>query len=215
MRDAGSRARRSNACLNGVTSIHVSCDPSRHLAVSACKEFFYLLPNLTEIAMVGGFYSSEVLWFIASSYPKLKQLTWMRSDYKSPFENDHVADGWSSFSHLKCLTNVFFDGNRFSGCARRYGTEGGHYDAWYLLAYFCRLERLGIKNYAWAGNGQKEYGPMPQEILIKMVRRHPNLRWLRSDLSEENVAMLQQERPEITFVSDIEAFYMHTIHEFI
>jgi hypothetical protein len=39
-------------------------------------------------------------------------------------------------------------------------------------------------------------------MLIKMVRLHPTLRWLRSDLSEENVAMLKQERPEITFVSD-------------
>ena len=43
--------------------------------------------------------------------------------------------------------------------------------------------------------------PVRQEMLIKMVRLHPTLRWLRSDLTKENIAMLQQERPEITFVS--------------
>lgn len=37
---------------------------------------------------------------------------------------------------------------------------------------------------------------MQQEELIKMVRRHPTLRWLQSDLSNENVVMLKQERPD-------------------
>lgn len=43
---------------------------------------------------------------------------------------------------------------------------------------------------------------IPQDVLIKMVRRHPLLKWLRSDLLAENVALLEEERPEITFVSD-------------
>ena len=41
-----------------------------------------------------------------------------------------------------------------------------------------------------------------QAMLIKMVRNHPTLRWLRSDLTEENITMLQRERPDITFVSE-------------
>jgi hypothetical protein len=32
------------------------------------------------------------------------------------------------------------------------------------------------------------------------------LRWLCSDLTEENVTMLKQERPEITFVSWINSY---------
>jgi len=43
---------------------------------------------------------------------------------------------------------------------------------------------------------------IPQDMLMKMVRHHPTLRWLRSDLTPENVAILQQERPDITFVSE-------------
>ena len=37
---------------------------------------------------------------------------------------------------------------------------------------------------------------------MKMVRLHPTLKWLRSDLTAENVAILQQERPDVTFVSE-------------
>jgi hypothetical protein len=33
------------------------------------------------------------------------------------------------------------------------------------------------------------------------VRRTLTLRWFRSDLTAENVALLQRERPEVTFVT--------------
>jgi hypothetical protein len=39
--------------------------------------------------------------------------------------------------------------------------------------------------------------PVSQELLIKMVRRYPALRWLRRDLTQGNIAMHQQERPDI------------------
>jgi hypothetical protein len=39
-------------------------------------------------------------------------------------------------------------------------------------------------------------------MLIKMVRNNRTLQWLRSDLLAENVAMLQQERPDVTLISD-------------
>jgi hypothetical protein len=53
----------------------------------------------------------------------------------------------------------------------------------------------------WAGGLRKL---VTQELLIKMVRRliAPTLRWLRSDLTQENIVLLQQERPGITFVSE-------------
>ena len=36
---------------------------------------------------------------------------------------------------------------------------------------------------------------IPQEALIKFVRNVPSLRWFRSNLSKENIAMLKKERP--------------------
>jgi hypothetical protein len=79
----------------------------------------------------------------------------------------------------------------------------------YFSAFACsfmfqtcnRLERLSIMNTTWTSYGSETTQPVAQEMLIKMVRLHPTLRWLRSDLTDENIAMLQQERPDITFVS--------------
>ena len=66
------------------------------------------------------------------------------------------------------------------------------------------LERLSIKgatlSISYSDHATNE--PIPQEMLMKMVRCHPALRWLRSDLTQENVAILQQERPEVTFVME-------------
>jgi hypothetical protein len=44
--------------------------------------------------------------------------------------------------------------------------------------------------------------PISQGMLIKMVQLTPMLRWLRSDLTDENVDILHQERLDVTFVSD-------------
>ena len=64
------------------------------------------------------------------------------------------------------------------------------------------LERLSIKNATWSlEENPLEKFPVSQDMLITMVRNHPTLQWLRSDLSADNVAMLQLERPEVTFVS--------------
>ena len=77
----------------------------------------------------------------------------------------------------------------------------------YMFDRHANLACLSIKNATCRLRNEEDSRetaqPVPQEMLIKMVRRHPSLRWLRSDLSEENIAMLQQERPEITFFERI------------
>ena len=74
----------------------------------------------------------------------------------------------------------------------------------YLWMNCPRLERVSMKGVTLQvlGAEEQEPEPVPQDIIIKFVRRHHPLRWLRSDLTAENVAMLQQERPEVTFVSE-------------
>jgi hypothetical protein len=67
-----------------------------------------------------------------------------------------------------------------------------------LFMYCDSLERLSIKNDSWLIRPEEEEegegNMLSQEMLINMVRNHPALRWLRSNLLEENIAMLQQER---------------------
>jgi hypothetical protein len=76
----------------------------------------------------------------------------------------------------------------------------------YLLLHFMHIEWLSLKDITWhiydAGRCSVllPWEPLPQEILMKMVHCYPMLCWLQSDLMPENVAILQQEHPEITFV---------------
>lgn len=41
----------------------------------------------------------------------------------------------------------------------------------------------------------------PQWALMRFVRRTPTLKWFRSDLTRENIELLQYERPDIEFSS--------------
>lgn len=79
--------------------------------------------------------------------------------------------------------------------------EGGIF----LLNKCQNLERLSMQGATLClvhGDTQQTLREVPgsQAMLMKMVRLLPALRWLESDLTPENVAILQQERPEITFV---------------
>jgi hypothetical protein len=69
----------------------------------------------------------------------------------------------------------------------------------FMLMLCTRLERLSIKDTTYTYLNTL---PVTQEMIVKLVRHTPTLRWLRSDLTEDNVAILQQERPDITFVTD-------------
>jgi hypothetical protein len=73
-------------------------------------------------------------------------------------------------------------------------------DAHYMFQFAHNVQRLSIKDASF-GDGN-ESRQVSQCMLIKMVRRHRNLRWLRSDLTADNIAMLQRERPEMTFVRE-------------
>ena len=88
-----------------------------------------------------------------------------------------------------------------------------------FLFYKCTskvLERVSIKNakfgryvrdstasiYGGDHNFQEDILAIPQTALIKFIRNAPaSLRWFRSDLSDENITMLQKERPEIEFAN--------------
>ena len=43
--------------------------------------------------------------------------------------------------------------------------------------------------------------PVPQSILLDLVRMNKKLRWIKCDLTAENVDDMKVECPEVTFVS--------------
>ncbi len=70
----------------------------------------------------------------------------------------------------------------------------------FFWQHFPNLQRLDIQNVTHQGfylAGARK--PFSQEQLIKLVRNHPTLRWLKSDLTDVN--MLKAERPDIALVN--------------
>jgi hypothetical protein len=71
------------------------------------------------------------------------------------------------------------------------------------------IERLSIKNCrASRGNFERlsimdcrasRGFELSQDAIIQFVRETPSLKWLRSDLTPKNVAMMEAERPDVTF----------------
>jgi hypothetical protein len=59
------------------------------------------------------------------------------------------------------------------------------------------IERVSCRRSKWYQNSK--FRTFSQESIMRFVRNAPNLKWLRSDLSAENIAILKQERPNILF----------------
>jgi hypothetical protein len=73
---------------------------------------------------------------------------------------------------------------------------------WVLLQEFPNLERVTLKHATYLNRdfGVPDYWKqLPQEALIKFVRHTPKLRWFCSDLTQENIAILKEEHPEVEF----------------
>lgn len=73
-----------------------------------------------------------------------------------------------------------------------------------ILLYSIRntIERVSLVNARYkCKSGDVVPKPMTQVALIKFVRNCQKLRWIRSYLTQQNVSMLQNERPDVTFVS--------------
>ena len=67
----------------------------------------------------------------------------------------------------------------------------------FIFSHCCKsLERVSIRNARYCD------GKITQNALIKFVRNAPSsMRWFRSDLSQDNITMLQLERPGIELVN--------------
>jgi hypothetical protein len=75
---------------------------------------------------------------------------------------------------------------------------------WVLLREYTNLERVTLKHVTYLErydrNSVDDYWKqLPQEALINFVRHTPKLRWFCSDLTQENIAILKKERPEVEF----------------
>lgn len=122
-------------------------------------------------------------------WPNLSRITW-----KSSFDIINLMGGGRFLLGRRNLKELYLDDTWFNSTFL--------VDGFYLLKYCRSLERLSIKGAMFRIQTTTFWQPVHQAMLMEMVRHHCTLRWLRSDLTPENVAILQQERPEVTFVTE-------------
>jgi hypothetical protein len=188
------------AQLTGVTNLDLSLSEgqTRHVYHRCVKALLRMCPNVADVDLshVEVFGATEI-WNACSNS---EQVTW--KGCRGLLVSGGIQD--TGIEVVNLSDSVFRSDNVQSNAMNLYGTNGN--DDSYMFHFCPELRRLDIKNASWHCQGHCHDMPepedLPQEIIIKMVRHHPNLVWLRSDLTDENVAMLQEERPEITFVSE-------------
>lgn len=178
--------------LVGVTSLYLTfINPNtdkRPINISIPQ----LFPNLEEIDLSSVTMQNPYKFCHAlfRSCPNLKKLKWTGCVDVLNFNGDCFRFGPHHFQ-------LYLD----NCCFISHYMDLESNDAYAL--HRCRnLQRLSIMNATWKYSPVSTEHPVSQEVLMKLVRRHSTLKWIRSDLSAENVAMLQRERPGVTFVSE-------------
>jgi hypothetical protein len=153
------------------------------------------MPCLREIDLCNAHVAESALRHFAAQCPALEKITW---------NHHHGTTNMSGKALNACqsLKELYMDNSVFTfSIYEDYRLHLGSDDCIFSRCNTF-LERVSLKN-AGIRFTYKPYTfptlPMYQTCLIKFVRNTPSLRWFRSDLSPENIAILQAERPEVTF----------------
>ena len=165
------------------------------------KALMSIMPNLREIDLSNTHYRMSVLQDLAKKCPDLEKLTWNNRRYGLDVMGIDLV-GCKKLKELYMDNTGFFNQDRpdFMQNTEWFYTLGTP-----LLFYCKELVRVSLKNAHDHAVSEKNRAtaelPLPQSALKRFVQGTPTLRWFRSDLTPENVALLQTEHPEITFVS--------------
>mgnify|MGYP003336191613 CR=1 FL=1 len=203
------RMSNENIRIDGISSLDISVPAQTCVDRSIVGPIVSLLPNVREID-----FSNVVLVqqhgpgrsrttrssisFVDN--PLLEKVTWHRGE-------NLTMEG---FEFLSCpnLRELIVDDSIFLiKLVTFLRLADTSYDSNILFPHCASIERLSIRGAKRriVGPGQfatEDTVPILQRILIKFVRNAPpSLRWFRSDLTKENISMLQRERPEIQFLN--------------
>ena len=167
-------------------------------------QLLFMLPNLREINLtnIGGEGFDKVLDRLLAGAPQLERITWNNIDSSS---NIYI-DG-TDMTEATNLREIIMDGSIFS-CGKIETIETmSDLENRPRIFLFCFLEsqvleRISIRRAKVRVYDQQTYTTVPQNALIKFIRNAPrSLRSFRSDLSKENIKLLQLERPGIEFLN--------------
>lgn len=159
--------------------------------------------NLQGGPMHEGDYISELSLFNSSNTPNIRKISWnnrkggcyfLRGKDMKSLDNlkelymDNILCDWRFDKLFAPLMNQFFD-------------ETSIIQRFFFFACNKSLEKVSLKGgrYLSFTNRSSDMIDFPQWALMRFVRRTASLKWLRSDLTQENIKLLSRERPEIHF----------------
>jgi hypothetical protein len=180
----------------GITGLDLSEGPRDPAAIErAARELLPFLPDAQHLSCPPGELGlASEYW--AGLAPPFRSLTWHGGE--TGFEGLELM----YFTGLRdlCLDDAVLV---FSWEAFAHQTfEEGHH--WRIL-YCCskNLERVSLRSLKYKCRADDRAAPraVPPSGLVKFVRRARSLKWFRSDLTPESVALLKAERPDVTFAS--------------
>jgi len=192
--------------LDGIVSFDISSPFQLSNVRWVVHQLLSMLPNLRDINLtnIGGEGFDELLGGFLHGAPQLERITWSNIDSPS-----NIYINGIDMAEATNLREIIMDGSCFTCIGGVDGTIGKISDLENhpRSFMFCRLEsqvleRISIRRakFRITYGDRRTYTAAPQNALIKFIRNAPrSLRWFRSDLSTENIAMLQLERPGIEF----------------
>ena len=163
-----------------------------------------ILPNLRQIDFSNSNTGLSGLRQLIQICSRLEKITWNKIPSSSRVDIDGV-----DFEKATNLKEIYMDNAEFFDDVNPNGRNNTIF-----LFHKCgsnKLERVSIRNATYGNDvfglpyghpGHREQIYLPQDALIKFVRKAPpSLRWFRSNLTTDNIAMLRLERPEIECVN--------------
>lgn len=166
-----------------------------------------VLPGLVELDFSNlhggpvneGDYISELSLFNASHCPNIRKISWHNRVGGCYFLRGRDLKSLGNLSELY-MDNILCDwkfDKQFAPLINQFFEEDSIIQRFFFFACNDSLERVSLKGgrYLTMSREQREF---PQWALMRFVRRTPTLKWFRSDLTEESIEMLLEERPEIT-----------------
>jgi hypothetical protein len=228
--DSVAQLIRGGRTMPQITSLEVDSDPTSDGTLyvglgdvmisesSLWRAVAEHLPNLRRITVSSGFVPGLCLREMSGSCPNLTSLTW-RGQARSLYLSG-VALGRGGARDLYMDDCTFYEfRDPFAAATDDDDDDDTDDDDESFTCMFAScagtLERVSIRNaryyvHDFRGRRKNEAQPpvfrnaakdLSQRAIVDLVRRAPNLRWLRSDLTPENGATLQRERPDVAFVS--------------
>lgn len=195
-----SRIENSSVQMDWIFSLDISSSLLTTLPNhSLCYALSHMLPNLSEIDLSNTDTSSIILTNFSQNCPRLEKVKWNKIQYIN-----FIFLSGSTMKYSDNLKEIVMDDSCFfcwNNTTKERMSNAENYPDIFVFHQCCKvLERFSLRNAKWSMNDleNQSSAPIPQDALIKFVQNAPStMKWFRSDLTKENMEMLQLERPDI------------------